>query len=197
MDPTVEDSVIFLTNGSYGVSYNSSETYAALTNGFGDNGALKINPNISGLSGNLVLVSDDTADNASASDSGRDGYHTFTETGSNTGIFTNTDDLDDSSLDVGNSGEQGLSDPLRGTSASIDYNDSAQSFIVNTFGASIDMVGEDAGEEWNSGEPITVVLIDEDRNKNTASDEDLTVATSANVPSIKIGTPYGLSLIHI
>ena len=192
MDPTVEDSVIFLTNGSYGVSYNSSETYAALTNGFGDNGALKINPNISGLSGNLVLVSDDTADNASASDSGRDGYHTFTETGSNTGIFTNTDDLDDSSLDVGNSGEQGLSDPLRGTSASIDYNDSAQSFIVNTFGGSIDMVGEDAGDEWNSGEPITVRLIDEDRNLNSASDEDLTVATGINVPSIKIGSPLGL-----
>ena len=58
-------------------------------------------------------------------------------------------------------------DPLRGTSASIDYNDSAQSFIVNTFGGSIDMVGEDAGDEWNSGEPISVVLVDEDRNLNT------------------------------
>jgi len=200
MDPTIADSVIFLTNGTQGVSYNSSATYAALTNGFGDNGVLKIDPNISGLStcGSagtdpcLVLVSDDTDDNSSASDSGRDGYQTFTETGSNTGIFSNVDDQDDSGLDVGAAGEQGLADPLRGTTASIDYNDSAQSFVVNTFGGSIDMIGEEAGDVWVSGEAITVRLTDEDRNLNAGTDESITVATSFNVPSIKIGTPYGL-----
>jgi hypothetical protein len=44
----------------------------------------------------------------------------------------------------------------RGTTATINYNDAAQSFIVaNDFGV-IDMDETSVGDEWNSGEELTV-----------------------------------------
>ena len=49
------------------------------------------------------------------------------------------------------------------------------------------------GDEWNSGEEMTIVLYDQDLNLNTASDEDLTVQGGTLVPSIQIGTPLSLS----
>jgi len=48
------------------------------------------------------------------------------------------------------------------------------------------------GDEWNSGEELTVTLIDQDLNKNTLVDEDLVMAnTTAGhlVPSLQIGSP--------
>ena len=65
---------------------------------------------------------------------------------------------------------------LRGTTATIDYNDSAQSFVVAHDFATIDMDASSVGDEWNSGEEMTIVLYDQDLNLNTASDEDLTVS---------------------
>ena len=195
-DPTQEDSVWFLTNGTYGMSYNASAAFAAYTaTEFGDNGALKIatNPNSASV---VPLISADNADcsvytaatseAADATPSGTSGYHCFTETGSNSGIFTNGDDADAATLEIAGTA-------VRGTTGTIDYNDSAQSIVVSNYGATINMHEEEAGDEWNSGEPITVTLIDGDRNLNTASDEDLTVATTANVPSIIIGTPVGIT----
>jgi hypothetical protein len=182
IDPTVEDTIIFLTNGSYGISYNSSATFADFysNGGFGDNGKLIIDYDASS-SGTPVLNSDITLDSVSGLQSNSaSGYHVFWESASNSGIFTNVDDADDASLDTSASA-------LRGTTATIDYNDSAQSLVVTNFGGSIDMAGEEAGEEWNSGEPITVTLVDEDRNKNPNSDEDLTVSASTNVPTITMG----------
>ena len=148
--------------------------------GFGDNGKLIIDYDASS-SGTPVLNSDITLDSVSGLQSNSaSGYHVFWESASNSGIFTNVDDADDASLDTSASA-------LRGTTATIDYNDSAQSLVVTNFGGSIDMAGEEAGEEWNSGEPITVTLVDEDRNKNPNSDEDLTVSASTNVPTITMG----------
>ena len=93
------------------------------------------------------------------------------------------DDDDDANLNVVNTGAD------RGTTATFDYNDSAQSFIVaNDFGT-IDMDESSIGDEWNSGEELTVTLRDQDLNKNTGSDEDLTMALSDLIPSIKIGSP--------
>ena len=68
----------------------------------------------------------------------------FVEDSDNSGTFSNVDDNDDANLDVNTSA-------LRGTTATFDYNDSAQSFIVaNDFGT-IDMVESSVGDEWNSG----------------------------------------------
>ena len=55
--------------------------------------------------------------------------------------------------------------------------------------ATIDMDVTSVGDEWNSGEEMTIVLYDQDLNLNTASDEDLTVQGGTLVPSIQIGTP--------
>jgi len=190
-DPTQEDSVAFLTNGTFGVSYNASKAFAAMSSGeFGDNGALKITLDAAS-SGTDVLSNQNNLDCVTDTISGANereaftGYHCFTETGSNTGIFTNGDDADTATMIVSTSA-------LRGTTATIDYNDSAQSLLVTTSAGTIDMAEGDAGEEWNSGEAITVTLVDPDRNLNSGSDEDLTVATTDNVPTIKLGTPLGL-----
>jgi hypothetical protein len=130
---------------------------------FGDNGALKINYDAAS-SGTAVLHSIDNTDQAEPQAGSGDrtgtftasGYHTFTETGSNTGIFTNGDDADTATLKVNPSA-------LRGTTASVDYNDSAQSLLVTTTAGTIDMAEGDAGDEWNSGESITITLVDPDR----------------------------------
>jgi len=109
----------------------------------------------------------------------------FFEGGENSGIFYNTDDDDDANLEV-------ATGAARGFSATIDYNDSAQSYVVaNDFG-SIDMEEASVGDVWNSGEALTVTIIDQDLNKNTASDEDLSIANTTNVhliPTLKIGSP--------
>ena len=66
----------------------------------------------------------------------------------------------------------------RGTTATIDYNDDPVSFVVaNDFG-DIDMDEASVGAEWNSGETLAVTLIDQDLNKNTWSDEDMTLTNS-------------------
>jgi len=132
-DPTQEDSVVFLTNGTYGVSYNSTADFAAMSSAeFGDNGALKIDYDAAS-SGTAVFHSQDNADAAEPIAGSNDrtgsftasGYHTFTETASNSGIFTNSDDSDVATLIVNSAA-------LRGTTASVDYNDSAQSYLVTT-----------------------------------------------------------------
>ena len=51
------------------------------------------------------------------------------------------------------------------------------------------MAEADAGDEWNSGEAVTVTLVDPDRNLNTGSDEDLTLSVTDRIPTIKIGSP--------
>jgi hypothetical protein len=185
IDPTSEDVVIFqVTSGSEGVSFTNTTAYAtadykAYDNNFDDNGKLIINYNANSAA-NAVLVNDATLDDTEA-----DLYLVFWESAENSGIFVNTDDDDDSNLDVNSSGN-------RGTTALIDYNDSAQSFVIaNDFGT-IDMVESSVGDEWNSGEELTVTLKDQDLNKNTASDEDLLLSTSTTakpVPSLKVGSP--------
>ena len=54
------------------------------------------------------------------------------------------------------------------------------------------MDASSVGDEWNSGEEMTIVLYDQDLNLNTFKDEDLTVAGGTLVPSIQIGTPLSL-----
>ena len=116
-----------------------------------------------------------------------DYYLVFHESLDNSGIFTNTADDDDASLIVNNTAK-------RGTTATITYNDVAYSYIVaNDFGA-IDMDESSVGVEWNSGETLAVTLVDQDINKNTLSDEDMTLAAhNSTIPSLEIGSPIKLS----
>jgi hypothetical protein len=63
--------------------------------------------------------------------------------------------------------------------------------VAHDFGT-IDMDVSSVGDEWNSGEEMTVRLIDQDLNLNTASDEDLTVKGGTLVPSLQIGSPLSV-----
>jgi hypothetical protein len=150
IDPTAEDIVIFYVadgrNGgvnSEGVSFTDGSTYTSAiyknwSNSFDDNGKLIINNNTNSAA-TTVFVNDETIDDTSA-----DNYMVFFEGGENSGIFYNTDDDDDASLEVNTFAK-------RGTTATIDYNDSAQSFVVaNDFGV-LDMDAASVGDEWNSG----------------------------------------------
>ena len=185
IDPTNEDIVLFnVTSGSEGVIFTNSTVpnmsasdkathAAAYDNYFSDNGKLLINYDVTSV-GVDVFTDGKTLDDAVA-----DKYLVFYEDADNTGTFSNIDDDDNSNLDVNVLAK-------RGTTATIDYNDSAQSFIVaNDFG-SIDMDESAVGEEWNSGEILPVTLLDQDLNKNTGSDEDLLVSGVSNANNCRV-----------
>ena len=199
IDPTAEDIVIFYHHsdgrgaGGEGVSFTNSTLadatagyeagdYLAFDNTFDDNGKLLINNATNG--GTSVLANDATIDDPTT-----DAYMVFYEGGENSGIFYNTDDDDDANLDVDDYAK-------RGFTATFDYNDSAQSFVVaNDFGV-IDMEEASVGDAWNSGEALTVTLIDQDLNKNSASDEDLAIKNTTRthlIPSLQIGDPLMLT----
>ena len=192
IDPTNEDIVVFnidddgssgpvtFTNGTVPqLGGASSSLLQAYSNSFSENGVLKIDYDATGAG--AVFVNDATLDDVIAND-----YLVFVEDADNSGVFTNTDDDDDASLIVGTSAK-------RGTSATIEYNDVAYSYIVsNDFGV-IDMDESSIGVEWNSGETLAVTLVDQDLNKNTLNDEDMTLSGHPTlIPSLQIGSPITL-----
>ncbi|NWK00855.1 hypothetical protein HX840_02975, partial [Marine Group I thaumarchaeote] len=105
----------------------------------------------------------------------------FTETSANSGVWSNTDSSDDASLNV-------VSDATRGTTATVDYNDSSQSFSVSTSTGVIDMDESSVGDEWNSGESMAITLTDGDLDINTASEQTINF-NSTNIPTIVTGSP--------
>jgi hypothetical protein len=155
--------VTSVTGTGLTVDTTLTSDYNAFSNGFDENGILLVNYDANS-SGTPVLTNSITADDKTADD-----YLVFWESAENSGIFLNTDDDDNSNLNVS-------TDALRGTTATIDYNDSAQSFVVAHSFATIDMDAASVGDELNSGDEMTIVLYDQDLNLNTFKDEDLTVA---------------------
>jgi len=190
IDPTAEDIVMFkISSGVEGVSFTDGSNlgvanYKAWDNSFDDNGKLIIN---NATSGTTILAHDETIDDTVADD-----IVIFYEGGENSGIFYNTDDDDNANIDI-------ASYAPRGFTATFDYNDVAQSLVVaNDFGV-IDMEEASVGDAWNSGEALTVTLIDQDLNKNTGSDEDLVIANTTRthlVPSLQIGSPLSVLDTH-
>ena len=187
IDPTAEDIVIFyVETGNESVGFtngtHTTASFIAYDNSFDDNGKLIINNNTNSAA---IAVLNSTT---SLDDVDSDNHLVFWESAENSGVFGNTDDDDASNLYVHPNAK-------RGTTATIDYNDSAQSFIVaNSFGT-ITMDAASVGDEWNSGEALTVTLDDEDLNKNTGSSEDLYITNSTNthlVPSLQIGSPLSV-----
>ncbi len=110
---------------------------------------------------------------------------TITEQGPNSGIFGSYDESDQSSLII-------TSNAARGTSATIDYNETPVTVLVGQSFATIDIAATD--DEWNSGEEIPVTLVDGDANKNSRADEDLDLFanSTALIPSLKTGDPFTL-----
>ena len=110
---------------------------------------------------------------------------TFTEQGPNSGIFGSYDESDQSGIMI-------TSDAKRGTSATIDYNETPVTILIGFDFATIDIQLED--DEWNSGESIPVVLVDSDANKNSRVDEDLVLSdpSVSLIPSLVTGDPFTL-----
>jgi hypothetical protein len=108
---------------------------------------------------------------------------TFTEQGPNSGVFGTYDESDVSVLKI-------TSDAKRGTSASIDYNETPQTILVGFDFATIDIQPID--DEWTSGEEIPVVVVDADQNKNSRADEDLDVNNPdvTLIPALSTGDPF-------
>lgn len=137
-----------------------------------DNCAFTIN---TGRQGETVLMQQNNADSYDTiSDILGEMSLTFIETNDNTGVFTNTDDFDASNVittsDIG----------LRGKTATIDYNDNDTDIVIGFDFATVDIMPAD--DVWNSGEEISIVITDQDANKNNSDDEDMEV----NNPSIEI-----------
>jgi hypothetical protein len=110
---------------------------------------------------------------------------TFTEQGPNSGVFGTYDESDVSNLKI-------TSNAARGTSASIDYNETPVTILVGFDFATIDIQPVD--DEWSSGEEISVVIVDGDQNKNSRSDEDLDLDNPAVslIPALTTGDPFTL-----
>jgi len=192
IDPTAEDIVIFkVTTGAEGVSFTNrtdgaaTGDYLAFDNSFDSNGKLIIDYSPNGSTD--VLTDQSTLDDGTA-----DKFLVFYEGGENSGIFYNTDDDSDANLMV-------AAGAPRGTTATFDYNDSAQSLVVaNDFGV-ITMDAASVGDEWNSGEALTVTLIDQDLNLNTLSNEDIVMKNTTSthlIPSLQIGSPLMVESGH-
>jgi len=113
---------------------------------------------------------------------------TIVETESSTGIFQNTDESDTSNIRI-------TTDAPRGTTATVDYNDSPKSVLVANFFGTLNMDATPLGGEWNSGEELPVLLTDQDVNLNSRVDEDITLSNSRFplIPSLRIGSPITLA----
>jgi hypothetical protein len=223
IDPTDEDSWSFDTSASgYEIRYQvydengaasgdgttdasqaggaaastSPNINASLSTLMADEGVLKLNTNAQGAAtipitlqdnGDVAYTSCTTAALCVAGSAYTAGDQplTLVETNPNSGAFVITDESDVSQLKI-------TSGALRGTSATLSYADDHTILVGNSFGT-IDIVAQD--DEWSSGEEIPVVLVDEDQNKNSYSDEDLTVATYTNstlIPALTTGDPFTL-----
>jgi hypothetical protein len=110
---------------------------------------------------------------------------TFTELIPNSGIFTNYDNADVSNLAIN-------ADAPRGKSGTIDYNDTPKTVLVGLSFATIDMFPVD--DEWNSGEVMPIVVVDNDANLNSRVDEDLdlNLPDVPLIPALKTGAPFTL-----
>jgi len=110
---------------------------------------------------------------------------TITEQGPNSGIFGTYDESDVSAIKVTDNAK-------RGTSATIDYNETPATVLVGFDFATVNIAPTDA--EWTSGEEIPITLVDGDANKNSRADEDLDLNSGdvALIPALQTGDPFTL-----
>jgi len=111
---------------------------------------------------------------------------TFTEIGPQSGTFGTYSEDDVSNIVI-------TEEAARGTSASIDYNETPVSIVVGFAFASISLIPVD--DEWNSGEELVVQLVDNDANQNSRADEDLDLfnVDVDLIPALSTGDPFTLA----
>ena len=216
IDPTDEDSWTFGTNPSSpmlvyqafnengGLDADGTEgtvniNYSNILHDlmFGDNGVLLLDVdtqetgidviNLADNDDQMILAGENVAETVSAGGSFGPGSQpiTVTEQGPNSGVFGSMDEGNRSAVRVSK-------DALRGTSATITYNETPTSILTGFASAIIDILPVDS--EWNSGEEIEVQLFDPDLNRNSRSDEDLDLfdPNVGRIPALQTGHPFTL-----
>ena len=169
-----------------------------------DNCVLKLDPDTQGT-GNILTLQDTEDTELSHTDDTQDPHNwsvihddeidvaTLIPAGSipitvvedSPGVFVSADDDDNSNLVV-------TDDARRGTSATIDYNDSATSILVGHGFALIDIALDD--DVWSSGESATVTIEDSDANKNSLVDETMEISDpTAVVAALSTGNPFTIN----
>ncbi len=191
IDPTSEDAWTFNgtnTQATYydyftagnGLSITAADLSAL---NFEKNGIMVLTPLTSGSTNDIEVANNDYQ---TLSQSGKDNFQiTFVESSVNSGVFENTDDGNVSNLRT-------TSDAPRGTSALVDYNNSESDILISFFNGKVEMIEID--DEWNSGEALTVQIIDEDVNKNTKIQEDIELDNPQSIiPTLRVGSPITLA----
>ena len=172
IDPTTVDSWKFLgtvgSEASDRISATDDNMIADLPSiGFGDNGF-------------MTITEDDTISSTDMVDeSTTDETYTFTETGTNTGVFTIHDSFGNS--DAAISTTCGVDDKVTYTYAGIS--------IVHVCATGNASTSLDAGSEWSPSEAASYTLTDADMNRNASYTETLNVHEDNVIPFIKIGEP--------
>ena len=167
LDPTSDDAWILNANGLF--TYNildDDDAVIPTTIAFdGSNGVF----GISGSDAGMVVFDNDA--NAVIID----------ETGTNTGVFE-SEDGDISEISVSD-------DAASGKTFTVEYADDSQQVIVDDFGTTVDLIADGT---WDSGEPLTVRLSDENLNTNTLDDDDMGI-TDPVLPTMTFGTPLTIA----
>ncbi len=208
-DPTDEDSWTFNVDSTMATFYqafdnsgnNDANGNAGLVDlapylsnlGFEDNGKLSLSlGNIMKLKTNSDQPTSSVSDGVSKTFSK---IVTLTEQEPNSGIFSSSDNNDQSIIGI-------LDDAPRGQTGKITYNQDSISVITGFSTASVSFDGEPVltigtGDSLRPGTEYTVLLNDSDQNLNTGSKDHLDVfRDSALIPTITIGNPVTLEHAH-
>ena len=110
-------------------------------------------------------------------DESSDNVVLFRESNTDDNVFVNYDRADVSNIKVVDDGN-----------SSITYND-AHSIVMDSFNGMISFAN--SVDEWLSGVELEILLIDEDRNLNSKSDETMSILED-EVPYIQVGEPLHL-----
>jgi len=173
IDPTTIDVWTFLaTSGSEETDrshVSSTDLNGSLGKlGFGENGTLTITESTSISSDNLSVEAT-TADT-----------FVFTETGTNTGVFTTHNVLGDSDASV-------LKTCTVDDEVSWAYGGDSVTLVCATGNATSSL---DAGAEWEVNEPAAYSVTDPDMNRNSVLAESLDIQENNVIPTIKVGSLY-------
>ena len=172
LDPTADDT--WTLNGDTGAfTYDSADTTAE-TFSFGndDTGVFKI---VEVDEDNAVAVYDATPG---------DKVVQIEETGTNTGVFESDDD--------GNSEINIKDDASPGDTLTIEYAADSQQIIVDDFDSTLELIADGT---WDSSEPLTIRLTNENLDLNTLDDHDMKFAHD-DLAVLVMGDPITLDNVR-
>ena len=170
LDPTVDD-VWTLTDGA--ISYDTPETNIPIAFGNDDTGTFKIVEKV------------ETEPVAMYADGAIREAVTFDETGSNTGVFESSDGDDLSEIRVS-------SDASPGDTLTIEYAADDQQIIVDDFDSTLELIADGT---WDSSEPLTIRLTNENLDLNTLDDHDMAF-TDDDLAVLMMGDPITLDNVR-